>query len=50
MKKKNQGGESNELKDFISIMYNVIMILLWYAFAAVYYAELYKFGFKLTME
>ena len=50
MKKAKEGGESNDFKDFISVIYNVIMILLWYAFAAVYYSEVYKFGFKLTME
>ena len=49
-KKKREGGESNELSEFIGVMYNVIMILLWYAFAAVYYSELHRFGFKLTME
>jgi hypothetical protein len=45
-----EGGEANELRDFISVMYNIIMILLWYAFACCYLAELYKFGPYLTTE
>ena len=43
-------NDTNDFKDFISVMYNVILIIMWYAFALVYYAEVHKFGFKLTMN
>jgi hypothetical protein len=49
-KREAMKGSENDLKDFIAVMYNLIMILLWYAFAFTYYAELHKFGLKLTME